>query len=91
MQPKFLVGIVGNEVLVRSNESCRDLVDEAKNYMLLPLDRANMQNPRTRQRKPIKCGEVLFAGSQCNVLFNVPYILIFLSLQYVTTSFCCCD
>lgn len=62
MQPKFLVGTVGTEVLIKHNEACRDLVDEAKNYMLLPLDRANMQNPRTRTRKPIKCGEVLFAG-----------------------------
>jgi len=41
---------------------CRDLVDEAKNYLLLPQERPQMQGPRTRPRKPIRCGEVLFAG-----------------------------
>lgn len=41
---------------------CRDLVDEAKNYLLLPQERPLMQGPRTRPRKPIRCGEVLFAG-----------------------------
>lgn len=40
----------------------RDLVDEAKNYLLLPQERPLMQGPRTRPRKPIRCGEVLFAG-----------------------------
>nr|UZC49391.1 kelch-like protein [Carassius auratus]UZH44906.1 kelch-like protein [Carassius gibelio]WEX30196.1 Kelch-like protein 20b-A [Carassius auratus]WEX30294.1 Kelch-like protein 20b-A [Carassius gibelio] len=47
--------------------SCRDLVDEAKNYLLLPQERPLMQGPRTRPRKPIRCGEVLFAvGGWCS-------------------------
>lgn len=62
MQPKFLVGTVGTDLLIKSDELCRDLVDEAKNYLLLPQDRSSMQGPRTRPRKPIKSGEVLFAG-----------------------------
>lgn len=67
MQPKFLVGTVGTDLLIKSDESCRDLVDEAKNYLLLPQDRSSMQGPRTRPRKPIKCGEVLFAvGGWCS-------------------------
>lgn len=60
--PKFLVGTVGSELLVRSDEACRDLVDEAKNYLLLPQERPLMQGPRTRPRKPMRRGEVLFAG-----------------------------
>ncbi|CAO2637412.1 Kelch-like protein 20 [Lemmus lemmus] len=45
----------------------RDLVDEAKNYLLLPQERPLMQGPRTRPRKPIRCGEVLFAvGGWCS-------------------------
>ena len=62
MSPKFLVGTVGSDLLIKSDEACRDLVDEAKNYLLLPQERPLMQGPRTRPRKPIRCGEVLFAG-----------------------------
>ena len=50
----------------------RDLVDEAKNYLLLPQERPLMQGPRTRPRKPIRCGEVLFAG-RCRAVPAVSY------------------
>ncbi|KAK3593684.1 hypothetical protein CHS0354_013581 [Potamilus streckersoni] len=67
MSPKFLVGTVGSDLLIKSDEACRDLVDEAKNYLLLPQERPLMQGPRTRSRKPIRCGEVLFAvGGWCS-------------------------
>ena len=62
LNPKFLVGTVGSDLLIKSDESCRDLVDEAKNYLLLPQERPLMQGPRTKPRKPIRRGEVLFAG-----------------------------
>lgn len=57
LSPKFLVGTVGSDLLVRADESCRDLVDEAKNYLLLPQERPLMQGPRTRPRKPTRRGE----------------------------------
>ncbi|KAJ9599793.1 hypothetical protein L9F63_026360, partial [Diploptera punctata] len=67
LSPKFLVGTVGSDLLVRSDEACRDLVDEAKNYLLLPQERPLMQGPRTRPRKPTRRGEVLFAvGGWCS-------------------------
>ena len=59
LSPKFLVGTVGSDLLIKSDEACRDLVDEAKNYLLLPQERPMMQGPRTRPRKPIKTGEVI--------------------------------
>ncbi|XP_063727897.1 kelch-like protein diablo [Symsagittifera roscoffensis] len=66
MSPKFLVS-VSSDHLVKNDESCRDLVDEAKNYLLLPNERAQMEGPRTRPRKPVKRGEVLFAvGGWCS-------------------------
>ncbi|CAF4838261.1 unnamed protein product, partial [Rotaria sp. Silwood2] len=53
--------------LIRSDQACRDLVDEDKDYLLLPQERLNMQGSRTRLRKPIKSGEVLFAvGGWCS-------------------------
>ena len=54
LSPKFLVGTVGADLLIKSDETCRDLVDEAKNYLLLPQERPHMQGPRTRPRKPIR-------------------------------------
>lgn len=70
------MGTVGSDLLVRSDEACRDLVDEAKNYLLLPQERPLMQGPRTRPRKPTRRGEVLFAGI---TYLNIPHkILIYI-------------
>jgi len=67
LSPKFLVGTVSTDILIKADDSCRDLVDEAKNYLLLPQERPLMQGPRTRSRKPVRCGEVLFAvGGWCS-------------------------
>ena len=64
---RFLVGVVSADLLIKNDESCRDLVDEAKNYLLLPEQRLLMQGPRTRPRQPAKRGEVLFAvGGWCS-------------------------
>ncbi|VEL27441.1 unnamed protein product [Protopolystoma xenopodis] len=66
VSPKFLVATVGNDILIRADEKCRDLVDEAKNYLLLPQERPLMQGPRTRPRRPITSAEALFAvGGWC--------------------------
>lgn len=68
LSPKFLVGTVGSDLLIKSDEACRDLVDEAKNYLLLPQERPLMQGPRTRPRKPVRRGEVLFAGKKIIII-----------------------
>ena len=61
--PKFIVNTVSEEILIKGDQESRDLVDEAKNYLLLPLDRSNMQGPRTRPRKPVRWREILYAGT----------------------------
>ncbi len=68
---------------------CRDLVDEAKNYLLLPQERPLMQGPRTRPRKPIRCGEVLFAGV-CFSSYNLGSIgsICFPRFSICTSDFC---
>ena len=60
LTPKFLVGVVSADQFIHCDERCRDLVDEAKNYMLLPQERPLMQGPRTRPRRPIT-RETLYA------------------------------
>ena len=89
MSPKFLVGTVGSELLIKSDDSCRDLVDEAKNYLLLPQERPLMQGPRTRPRKPIRCGEVLFAGTlyiDVLMLLVVMYVLVIVGVCLLTVQ-----
>ncbi|KFD50567.1 hypothetical protein M513_08516, partial [Trichuris suis] len=64
---KFLVGTAGTDLLIKSDEAARELVDEAKNYLLLPQERPLLQGPRTRHRKPIRYGEVMYAvGGWCS-------------------------
>jgi hypothetical protein len=70
MNARFLVNTVSSDPLIRSDEACRDLIDEAKNYLLLPQERLNMQGPRTRPRKPVKSGEVLFAGELSRIVLT---------------------
>lgn len=62
MSARFLVNTVSSDPLIRADQTCRDLIDEAKDYLLLPHERLNKQGPRTRKRKPVKSSEVLFAG-----------------------------
>lgn len=67
LSAKFLVGTVSSDMLIKNDNSCRELVDEAKNYLLLPTERTHMVGPRFRPRKPIRRGEVLFAaGGWCS-------------------------
>ena len=62
LSPEFLVETVGSDILIKSDEQCRDLVDKAKNYLLLPQKRPLMQGPRTRPRKPFR-GDVNVTNS----------------------------
>ena len=67
LDTKFLVTRVGNEPLIKQDQSCRDLIDEAKDYHLLPQERSLIQSARTKPRKPFVTGEVLFAvGGWCS-------------------------
>lgn len=66
LSARFLVGVVSADLLIKSDENCRELVDEAKNYLLLPEQRLLMQGSRFKPRQPTKRGEVLFAvGGWC--------------------------
>lgn len=50
IHPSYLLNVVDNEELIKSSEACRDLVNEAKRYHMLPHARQDMQTPRTRPR-----------------------------------------
>lgn len=65
--PKFLVNTVSEDPLIKSDMACRDLVDEAKNYLLLPSERTDRLSARTKPRRPSMYGEVLYAvGGWCS-------------------------
>ncbi|EDV27555.1 uncharacterized protein TRIADDRAFT_53368 [Trichoplax adhaerens] len=54
LNPRYLVTVVSQEPLIRCDEKCRDLVDQAKNILLLPeaiANRANTTTVRIHQSK----------------------------------------
>ncbi|OCT79028.1 kelch-like protein 29 [Xenopus laevis] len=59
IHPSYLLNIVDNEELIKSSEACRDLVNEAKRYHMLPLARQEMLTPRTRPRLSAGVAEVI--------------------------------
>ena len=67
LERSFLVSVVGTEPLIKHNEKCRDLLDEAKDYLLLPEKRSLVQGPRTTPRRPMRSEEMMFAlGGWCS-------------------------
>lgn len=69
MNPRYLVMTVSSDILIKSDETCRDLVDEAKNFLLLPHERPFLVGAKFRPRNPVvkTRGEILFAvGGWCS-------------------------
>uniref|UniRef100_A0A1B6L363 Kelch-like protein diablo n=1 Tax=Graphocephala atropunctata TaxID=36148 RepID=A0A1B6L363_9HEMI len=50
LRPHYLADSVATEELVRTSHECRDLLDEAKDYHLMPERRPLLQSFRTRPR-----------------------------------------
>lgn len=50
LSPQYLADAVATEELIRTNHQCRDLLDEAKDYHLMPERRELLQSYRTRPR-----------------------------------------
>lgn len=50
LTPQFLADRVATEDLIRTSHQCRDLLDEAKDFHLMPERRALIQSFRTRPR-----------------------------------------
>lgn len=50
LTPQYLADRVATEELIRRSHQCRDLLDEAKDFHLMPERRALVQNVRTRPR-----------------------------------------
>lgn len=67
MKPQFLVHNVGENEFVKRSHSCRDLVDRAKNYLLLPLKRDAFEDICCTPRKPCNKKEwaVFVVGGWC--------------------------
>ncbi|XP_064467369.1 kelch-like protein 18 isoform X2 [Ornithodoros turicata] len=50
LSPQFLADRVAREPMVRTSHRCRDLLDEARDYLLMPERRPLLQGFRTRPR-----------------------------------------
>ncbi|XP_014240962.1 kelch-like protein 18 isoform X2 [Cimex lectularius] len=51
LAPHYLVDSVATEELIRTSHECRDLVDEARDYHLMPERRPLLQSFKTRPRR----------------------------------------
>ena len=60
LTPQFLSDTVASDELIRASHKCRDLVDEARDYHLMPERRSLMQSFRT---KPRRCRDVIGINS----------------------------
>lgn len=56
LTPQFLADRVATEELIRRSHQCRDLLDEAKDFHLMPERRELVQSIRTRPR----CSDYVF-------------------------------
>ena len=56
LSPQFLSDTVAADELIRSSHKCRDLVDEARDYHLMPERRSLLQSFRS---KPRRCRDVI--------------------------------
>ena len=100
----YLLNRVDIDSLIRSNMSCRDLLDEAKNYHLLPEQRAQFRTDRMKPRKSMvgtlyavggkEAGETISNTVECyrfafSILFITFDILLFKKcIPYVLACLC---
>lgn len=61
LSPHFLKDSVASNPLIHDDLRCRDLVDEAKDYHLLPDRRSQMQTPRTVPRRCSNENGIIYA------------------------------
>ena len=61
MSPQFLCDVVSSEGLVKNSLTCRDLVDEAKDYLLMPERRGKLQTGRTKPRRCSEAAGLIYA------------------------------
>ena len=59
--PQYLCDKVSGDELVRNNLACRDLVDEAKDYLLMPERRNKLQSSRTKPRRCSEAAGLIYA------------------------------
>lgn len=62
LTPQFLADRVATEDLIRTSHQCRDLLDEAKDFHLMPERRALVQSFRTRPRCYDSIGQIFAVG-----------------------------
>lgn len=61
LTPQYLTDFVATESLIRGSHACRDLLDEAKDYHLMPERRPLLQSFRTRVRCCSDSAGVIYA------------------------------
>lgn len=61
IRPQYICDSIASHELIKNSLTCRDLVDEAKDFLLLPERRSELQSPRTRPRRCSEAAGLIFA------------------------------
>ena len=61
LTPQYITDFVQTETLIKGSHACRDLVDEAKDYHLMPERRPLLQSFRTRPRCCLDAAGIIYA------------------------------
>lgn len=61
ISPQYLCDKVSSNELIKNNLACRDLVDEAKDYLLMPERRSKLQSVRTKPRRCSEAAGLIYA------------------------------
>ncbi|XP_017845262.1 kelch-like protein 18 isoform X2 [Drosophila busckii] len=78
LSPQFLADRVAREELIRSSHQCRDLLDEAKDFHLMPERRGLLQSFRTRQRcRELFTGQIYAVGGLASTGESVSTVEIY--------------
>ena len=87
LTPQFLSDTVASDELIRASHKCRDLVDEARDYHLMPERRSLMQSFRT---KPRRCRDVIGINSNFDNVYISSYpgtrLGSSIGIRFVSTS-----
>lgn len=62
LSPQYLADVVAQEDLIKESLPCRDLLDEARNYHLMPERRSLFKSPRFRARTANTNGVIYAVG-----------------------------
>lgn len=89
LTPHYLADRVATEEMIRSSHQCRDLVDEAKDFHLMPERQFLIQGTRTKPRTAECFAGIIYAVGGLTKTGKTPkYLKLFILHKYLNKLIC---